>query len=82
MSLAEQLERLRTGAAKRVPQEQRAVMSAVTEAMRNSDILDGAPKVGDMLPAFSLNNVHDQEISSADLLARGPLILTVFRGVW
>ncbi len=82
MSLAEQLERLRTGAAKRVPQDQRAVMSAVTEAMRNSDILDGAPKVGDMLPAFSLHNVHDQEISSADPLARGPLILTVFRGVW
>ncbi len=82
MSLGEQLERIRAGAATRVPAEQRAVMGAATKELRESGILDRAPKVGDTLPAFALQNVHDEEVSSTALLTRGPLVLTVFRGVW
>ncbi len=82
MSLDEQLERIRAAAVTRVPEEQRAVMGAVTKALRETGILDGAIRVGDALPAFALRNVHGEEVRSADLLARGPLVLTVFRGVW
>ena len=82
MSLGEQLERIRAGSAKRVPEDQRAVMGAANEELRQSGILDTAAKVGDPLPEFALRNVHDEEISSVDLLVRGPLVLTVFRGVW
>ena len=82
MSLDEQLERIRAAAVTRVPEEQRAVMGAATDELRATGILERAIEVGGTLPAFALRNVHDEEVRSADLLARGPIVMTVFRGVW
>lgn len=82
MSLAEQLDAIRAGAATRVPQEQRAVMAEATNALRASGILDAVVKVGDRLPDFTLRNADGGEVRSPDLLARGPLVLTFFRGTW
>ncbi|MEM7047474.1 MAG: redoxin domain-containing protein [Pseudomonadota bacterium] len=42
----------------------------------------GVPKVGDKLPAFSLNNQNGEAVSSDTLLQDGPLIISFFRGVW
>jgi peroxiredoxin len=39
-------------------------------------------KVGDRLPSFALPNAYGQEVRSADLLVKGPLVLTFFRGAW
>jgi peroxiredoxin len=44
--------------------------------------MDRVIKVGDRLPAFALQNAFGQEVRSSDLLANGPLVLTVFRGSW
>ena len=33
-------------------------------------------------PAFALPNAAGETVRSADLLAKGPLVLTIFRGVW
>jgi peroxiredoxin len=44
--------------------------------------LDGVVKVGDRLPSFALNNAFGQEVRSPELLAGGPLVVTVFRGTW
>jgi hypothetical protein len=82
MSLAEQLDAIRAGAAKRVPPEQRAIMAEATDALRKSGILDGVPKAGDRLPDFTLHNADGDEVLSRDLLMRGPLVLTFFRGTW
>lgn len=82
MSLAEQLDTIRAGAVQRVPPEQRAIMAEATSALRESGILDSVPKVGDRLPDFALRNTDGEEMQSRDLLARGPLVLTFFRGVW
>jgi hypothetical protein len=82
MSLEDQLAKLRDATAKRRPPEQLAIMHHATDALRASGILDGVPKVGDSLPAFSLTNAQGVEIHSDDLLSHGPLVLTVFRGVW
>lgn len=82
MTLADELTKLREASAGRIPAEKRAVMGAATEALRESGILDGVPKVGDSLPAFSLQNAQGVDIHSDDLLSQGPLVVTVFRGVW
>jgi hypothetical protein len=82
MSLAEQLDGIRAGAATRIPEGKRAIMSAATVALRESGILDGVAKVGDQLPGFALPNADGGMVQSADLLARGPLVLTFFRGTW
>ena len=38
--------------------------------------------VGDLAPAFELDNQDGQLVRSADLLAHGTLLITFFRGHW
>ncbi len=49
-------------------------------------IASGAParalKAGDKAPAFTLNDPEGKPVSSADLLAAGPLVVSFYRGVW
>ena len=82
MNLAEQLDKIRAGGlAKRTPEE-RAVMAAGTQALRDNGAVDRALKVGDSLPEFALEHAKGDIVRSSDLLAQGPMVLTVFRGVW
>ena len=82
MTLEAQLAEMRDGSAKRIPPEKRAIMKQATIDQRNSGILDKTIKVGDSLPDFSLNNANGVEVHSGDLLSQGPLVVSVFRGVW
>jgi hypothetical protein len=82
MSLAEKLDTIRAGGAKRIPADKQAIMHRVTADLRASGILDRAIKVGARLPPFMLRNAHGQEVRSPDLLAKGAVVLTVFRGSW
>jgi peroxiredoxin len=41
-----------------------------------------ALKAGDKAPAFTLQDADGVAHASADLLARGPLVLSFYRGVW
>ena len=81
-TLAKRLDTIRLGADKRIPPDKRAIMHRATDDLRSSGILDGVIKVGDRLPAFALKNAFEEEVRSSELLASGPLILTVFRGTW
>jgi hypothetical protein len=80
--LAERLEVIRQGADKRIPPDKPAIMHRATADLRASGIMDRVIKVGDRLPAFALHNAFGQEVRSSNLLANGPLVLTVFRGSW
>ena len=39
-------------------------------------------KKGDKAPLFELPNAQGKPVNMADLLARGPVVLTFYRGVW
>lgn len=82
MSLAQRLDAIREAGAKRIPAEKRAVMASAMRALRDSDIANGFIKVGDRLPEFALRNAGEQVVRSVDLLNRGAVVLTVFRGHW
>lgn len=82
MPLADKLDALREAAKKRVPEEKRAVMGQATANLRVSGILDRVAGVGDRLPDFSLTNARGELVQSADLLAMGAVVLTIFRGSW
>jgi hypothetical protein len=82
MSLGEKLAEISAAGAKRIPDEKRAIIGAATKARRESGILDRTIKVGDTLSAFSLENADGAMINSADLLSKGAVVLTVFRGHW
>lgn len=47
-----------------------------------SSAANKALKAGDVAPTFVLPDTEGNEISSVDLLSRGPLVLTFYRGVW
>ena len=50
--------------------------------LRDSGLFDGALKVGESLPPFKLLNASGIQIESRDLLDKGPLVISFFRGDW
>jgi hypothetical protein len=82
MALEDTLRSIREASAKRIPADRAAIMQRATEELRASDIMDRVIKIGDRLPSFALPNAYGQAVRSSDLLAKGPLILTFFRGAW
>jgi hypothetical protein len=82
MTLREQLDAQRARSRERMPAELRVLMDQGTEALRQSGLVDRSLNVGDVMPAFTLPNATGQTVSSADLLAQGPLVVSFYRGGW
>ncbi|MEO0412134.1 MAG: peroxiredoxin-like family protein [Pseudomonadota bacterium] len=82
MSLKAKLEAFRNGFEKQVPGDALAIMHGATRDLRASGILNNAVGVGSTLPSFSLSNQDGTQVSSDELLARGPLVISFFRGAW
>jgi hypothetical protein len=82
MSLADKLAATRAASATRIPPDKAAIMDRATEDLRRSGIMDHIVKVGGKAPSFTLANYDGSRVASADLLARGPLVLSFFRGSW
>ena len=82
MTLADTLRGIREASAKRIPADKAAIMHRATEELRASGTMDRVIKAGDPLPPFALPNAYGRDVHSADLLAKGPLVLTFFRGSW
>jgi len=59
-----------------------AKMHRATAELKASGIEDRALKIGDHAPEFTLFNQDDVEVSSKDLLQKGPIVVSVFRGHW
>jgi hypothetical protein len=82
MSLADKLSAMRAASAGRIPADKQAIMHRATEDLRRSGILKRIVVVGAPAPAFDLANHNGSRVASAELLARGPLVLSFFRGSW
>ncbi len=65
-----------------VPYSVIATMHRATAELVSSGAAGRALKAGDKAPAFRLSDPDGQPISSSDLLARGPLVVSFYRGVW
>jgi peroxiredoxin len=57
-------------------------MHRATAELEASGIENRALKVGDRAPSFTLFDQNHVPVSSADLLQRGPLVVSFFRGHW
>jgi hypothetical protein len=82
MSLADKLAETRAASAGRIPPERAAIMHRATDDLRKSGILDRIVPIGKPTPSFELANHDGRRVSSADLLAAGPLVVSFFRGSW
>jgi peroxiredoxin len=65
-----------------VPRSVIETMHRATAELIESGAARHAKKAGDVAPSFSLKDPEGNVISSADLLKRGPLMLSFYRGVW
>lgn len=64
------------------PPQVHAVMHRATDELVASGLAKRALKVGDRAPSFTLPDTDGNMISSSDLLRKGPLVVTFYRGVW
>lgn len=81
-SLLEKLDARKTEWAQSASTERKQVYAAGIQAVIESGILETAKNVGDQAPDFQLKNALGKEVSLSDYLAKGPVVLTWYRGGW
>jgi peroxiredoxin len=64
------------------PPDIHPIMERATAELIASGQAARAIKAGDRAPQFTLKNQSEREVSSVDLLAQGPLVVTFYRGIW
>ena len=57
-------------------------MARATAELIESGQAQRARKAGDTAPVFTLNDPEGNPVSLRDLLAKGPLVVSFYRGVW
>jgi hypothetical protein len=82
MSLQEAIREFKAGVVAKLPAEYLALMDEATEELIRSGIAEKAKKVGEMAPDFTLPNTSGELVKLSDLLARGPVVVTFYRGTW
>jgi len=82
MSLKEQLDTIRTGAEKQIPPPLLALMHQATRELFDSGAARGIITAGSVLPDFELTNQNGDLVTSDSILSKGPLVLSVYRGLW
>ena len=82
MSLREELRALRERLEARRPPEDVATMHRAVDELRASSAASRVLKPGDRMPVFTLPDGDEHIVDSRDLLARGHLVVTFYRGRW
>jgi len=80
--LQDRLNAMSAASAEKLPPETWAKMLQAKEDLGNSDILQRTIKVDEQFPDFNLANADGNTLSSQELRQQGPLLVTLFRGVW
>jgi peroxiredoxin len=83
ISLQDRLDRITQNTRALVQAERLAVSEKATEDLFNTGIEDRHVRVGAQAPIFTLEDaLTNKPVSSADLLALGPVVINFFRGRW
>jgi peroxiredoxin len=69
------------GIEKQAPDAAKTFADGIAEVAK-SGIVEKAPKVGDKAELFELPDASGKTVKLADLLAKGPVVLTWYRGGW
>ena len=64
------------------PPDIHPIMERATAELIASGQAGRAAKAGDRAPVFVLNDAYGKPVSSQELLAKGPLVISFYRGVW
>ncbi len=82
MTLKQKIDAYKEGFKKKAPQAAQEIMHRATHDLQNSPQMLQTIKVGDMAPDFSLENTANGDVALSDLLDRGPVVLSFYRGRW
>lgn len=82
LQLAPKLEKLREFWGRKISPEDDALMQRHIHFLRESGALEKILKAGEEAPVFQLKNQQGQLVSSTALLAKGPLVVSFYRGSW
>ncbi len=82
MSLTEMLETRRAVSRKHIPPEKLAVMDRSTADLAESGITVSCLQGGDTAPDFVLTNTAGKSVVLKELLKRGPVVVSFYRGGW
>ena len=82
MTLREELAAFAASMPTRVPPERMTAMQRATNELIASGIAERARKAGEPAPDFTLTDALGRRTALAALLARGPVVLTFYRGGW
>ncbi|MEP6841254.1 MAG: peroxiredoxin-like family protein [Bradyrhizobium sp.] len=81
-TLSQQLDEFLAGWKQRVPPERQAVMERHIAHLKATGLGQNARQVGDRAPAIVLPDAVGKTFDVAPLLAKGPVIVTFYRGGW
>jgi hypothetical protein len=82
VALQDTLDSLREASKTRIPLETRAVMERSIDDLRASGMMQRIARVGQAAPDFTLPDAAGGSVGLADLRARGPVVLSFYRGRW
>ena len=82
MALRERLDAMREASKARIPPEARAIMERSIDDLRASGIMGRIAAVGRRAPDFALPDAAGRTVSLTELRARGPVVLSFYRGRW
>lgn len=81
-TLKDRLDARSAEAAKAIPEEIRSEFAKGIKVVEESGILKSAKQVGDRAPEFTLRDPLGKQVRLSDLIKKGPVILTWYRGGW
>ncbi len=82
MPLQDTLDAMRLTFESKLPPEIVKTMHQATEDLLQSGIMDRVLKAGDQAPQFALPDHNGDVVVSEDLLSKGPLAVSFYRGAW
>ncbi len=82
ISQQQALDQRKTNFNKSADQKTKDIYKDGLEAVRGSNVIESAKKVGDHAPDFKLQNAVGKEVSLSDFLKKGPVVLVWYRGGW
>lgn len=80
--VADELKKLDEQSSKQVPPKVLDAGKKGIEELIAAGIVKKALRVGDKIPEFSLADTNGKQVSSKDLLKKGHLVITFYRGAW
>jgi hypothetical protein len=82
MSLKDDIEAVNKTAAQQIPENIRNDMANHVKELAESQIVEKSAQVGTKIPDFDLPDGYNNRIHLEDLRAKGPVVISFYRGDW